>query len=69
MMKFESYLAINNNNNKNNAALANYNKKLDQLYAYTPLLICQKMSLKWLANCFIVWNLTTKPMPTFWVGE
>ena len=29
MMKFESYLAINNNNNKNNAALANYNKKLD----------------------------------------
>ena len=35
MIKFESYLEINNNNNKNNTA--GYNKKLDQLYVYTPM--------------------------------
>ena len=50
-------MAINNNNNKNNTAsyLASYNKKIDQLYADTPMTIyiyCSdliKMSLKWLA--------------------
>ena len=47
----ESYLAINNNNNKINAT---YNKKLDELYAYTSvtiatLLIWKKRALKWLA--------------------
>ena len=40
MIKFESYLAINNNNNKNNTA--SYNKKLDQLYAYTPMTILSR---------------------------
>ena len=35
MIKFESYLAIDSNNNQNNTAC--YNKKLDQPYVYTPM--------------------------------
>ena len=50
MIKFESFLAINDNNNKNNTA--SYNRKVDYLYAYTPMTILfwfEKRSLKWLA--------------------
>ena len=39
---------------------------------FTPMTVFflfEKMSLKWLASCCIVCNLTTKPMSTFWVGE
>ena len=34
MIKFESYLAINDNNIKNNTG--SYNKKLGYFYAYSP---------------------------------
>ena len=50
MIKFESWLAINNNNNKDN--IGSYNKKLDWLYAYSPVTILsdlKKRPLKWLA--------------------
>ena len=35
IIKFEVYLAINNNTNKNNTA--SYDRKLDSLYAYTRM--------------------------------
>ena len=70
MIKFESYLAINNNNKNNTAS---YNKKLDHLYAYTihsygyTLLIWKKVTK--MVSCCIVFNLITKPIPTFWVND
>ena len=57
MIKFESYLAINNNDNEINTA--------------TPMddtsLIWKRVTK--VASCYIICNLTTKPRITFWVGE
>ena len=69
MLKFESYLAINNNNNKNNNA--SYNKKIRLalcLYSYDYTLLILKKATK-MVSCYIVWNLTNKPMSTFRVDE
>ena len=58
-------MAVNNDNSKNDNMVAII-KKLDQLYAYSPVsisLIWRKVT-SWLC---IVLKLTTKPMLTFWV--
>ena len=63
MIKFESYLAINNNDNENNTAIVEIRLALS-LYSYNDtLLICRKVTK--VVCCCIICNLTTKPMPTF----
>ena len=56
MIKFESYLAVNNKDNKINTATP-----MDD----TPL-IWQRVTK--MASCCIVCNLTTETRVTFWVG-
>ena len=69
MIKFESYLANNRNNNKNNTAIIeNYTSSMPylSLYDYT-LFIWEKVTK--VVSCYIISNLTTIPMPKFWVGN
>ena len=62
MIKFESYLTINNNNNKSNAAIKT--RLALCLYSYEITLLILKKFIKMVSYC-IVCNLTTKPMSIF----
>ena len=67
MIKFESYLANNHNNNKSNIAIIeNYTSSiLRLLWLHSPYL----KNVTKVVSCYIICILTTNTMSTFWVGD
>ena len=68
MIKFESYLAINNNNNKSNAAIIQKIRLTQCLYSCDYSIFTRKKIIK-MVCCCIVCSLKTKPISTFGVGD